>query len=167
MWVSFWIVHNAKPENRKITVDFSELQRRAWRANFFFLPAIWLVLFLPAWTLRYWQAWLYWLLYAALTVAGTTYLLKHDPKRVERRLSAGPTAEKEKTQKVIMVFASICFVLSLVIPGIDHHLHWSNVPPGSCCWVKPPCSWATASCSSWSGRTVMPPRQSGSIANSR
>ena len=109
-------------------MDLSELRRRAWRANSLFLPAMWLLLFLPAWTLRYWQAWLYWLLYAALTAAGTTYLLKRDPKLVERRLSVGPGAEKEKTQKIIMVFASICFVLSLVIPGIDHHLHWSAVP---------------------------------------
>ena len=107
----------------------TELRRRAWKALAIYLPSMWLLLFLPAWTLGYWQAWVYWLLYAALSVAGTRYLLEHDPKLVERRLAVGPGAEREKTQKIIMIFATACFVLTLSIPGIDHRLHWSSVPP--------------------------------------
>jgi protein-S-isoprenylcysteine O-methyltransferase Ste14 len=109
-------------------MNSAELRRRVWRANLFFLSAMWLVLFLPAWTLHYWQAWLYWLIYAALVLAGTAYLLERDPKLVERRLSVGPAAEKERSQKIIMVFASVVFVLTLIIPGIDHRLHWSDAP---------------------------------------
>ena len=102
----------------------ADLRRHAWRALALFLPAMWLLLFLPAWTLRYWQAWVYWLIYA-----GTHYLLKHDPKLLERRLAVGPAAEREKAQKIIMTVASACFILTLAIPGIDHRLHWSAVPP--------------------------------------
>jgi protein-S-isoprenylcysteine O-methyltransferase Ste14 len=109
-------------------MNSAELRRRVWRANLFFLSAMWLVLFLPAWTLHYWQAWLYWLIYAALVLAGTAYLLERDPKLVERRLSVGPAAEKERSQKIIMVFASVVFALTLIIPGIDHRLHWSDAP---------------------------------------
>jgi protein-S-isoprenylcysteine O-methyltransferase Ste14 len=106
----------------------AELRARAWRANGIFLPAMWLVLFLPAWTLHYWQAWLYWLIYAVGTTIGTEYFLKRDPKLVERRLAVGPAAEKEPRQKLIMSVASVIFILSLAIPGIDHRLHWSAVP---------------------------------------
>jgi protein-S-isoprenylcysteine O-methyltransferase Ste14 len=107
----------------------SDLRHPAWRANLLFLVGMWALLFPPAWTLRYWQAWVYWLIYAAMVVAGTHYFLKHDPKLVERRLAVGPGAERETTQKIIMTVALACFILSLIIPGIDHRLHWSAVPP--------------------------------------
>jgi protein-S-isoprenylcysteine O-methyltransferase Ste14 len=107
----------------------TDIRSRAWRANGLFLPAMWLVLFLPAWTLDYWQAWLYWLIYAVGTVIGTAYFLRRDPKLIERRLTIGPAAEKEPKQKLIMSAASIIFILTLVIPGIDHRLHWSDLSP--------------------------------------
>lgn len=109
-------------------MDAGELRARAWRANIFFLPAMWLVLFLPAWTLAYWQAWLYWLIYAAGTAVGTEYFIRRDPALVERRLAVGPAAEKEPRQKLIMTFASAIFILTLAVPGIDHHFHWSRAP---------------------------------------
>src|SRR5262245_54278230 len=70
-----------------------------------------LMLFLPAWTLRFWEAWIYWLLFSVLSVVVTLHILKHDPRLVESRLRAGPTAEREKSQKVIQR----C--------GLLHHLH--------------------------------------------
>ena len=68
----------------------TELRARACRANAFFLPAMWLTLFLPAWTLDYWQAWLYWLIYAVGTVIGTRYFLRRDPALIERQLRIAP-----------------------------------------------------------------------------
>jgi protein-S-isoprenylcysteine O-methyltransferase Ste14 len=105
------------------------LARRAWRANAGFLIALWVVLFVPAWTLHYWQAWLYWLVFAILQIAGTVYLLRRDPKLIERRLSAGPAAEQEASQKIIMTVASVCFALTFIVPGLDRHFGWSHVPP--------------------------------------
>lgn len=109
-------------------MDAGDLRRRAWRANIFFLPAMWVVLFVPAWTLNYWQAWLYWLIYVAGTAIGTEYFIRHDPALVQRRLAVGPAAEKEPRQKLIMSVASAIFIFTLAIPGIDHRLHWSNAP---------------------------------------
>jgi protein-S-isoprenylcysteine O-methyltransferase Ste14 len=43
-------------------------------------------------------------------------------------LSGGPTAEKEKPQKIIMLFASIGFVALLVVPALGHRFMWSSVP---------------------------------------
>jgi protein-S-isoprenylcysteine O-methyltransferase Ste14 len=109
-------------------MDVRDIRARAWRANAIFLPAMWVVLFLPAWTLDYWQAWLYWLIYAAGTLVGTEYFIRHDPKLVERRLAVGPAAEKEPRQKLIMTAASAIFIVTLIVPGIDHRLHWSELP---------------------------------------
>src|SRR5215469_17161600 len=58
----------------------------------------------------------------------TLYLEKHDPQLLKRRLSAGPTAEKETTQKIIMLFASIGFIALLVVPALDYRFQWSSVP---------------------------------------
>jgi cell division protein FtsW (lipid II flippase) len=54
-------------------------------------------LFLPAWTLRYWQAWLFLAVFISSALLITLYLMKNDPKLLQARVNAGPTAEKEKS----------------------------------------------------------------------
>jgi protein-S-isoprenylcysteine O-methyltransferase Ste14 len=58
----------------------------------------------------------------------TLYLIKNDPALLQRRMSGGPTAEKEATQRVIMFFASVGFIALLVVPALDHRFGWSTVP---------------------------------------
>jgi len=106
----------------------SDLKRRSLISLAKFQLGMAVLLFLPAWSLHYWQAWLYWVQYGVTTTATTVYFLEHDPKVVERRLAVGPKAETEPTQKIIMTVVSACFVLLIVIPGLDHHFHWSDVP---------------------------------------
>jgi len=89
---------------------------------------LWLALFLPSWSLDYWQAWAYWLVFLVSVTAITIYFLKQDQKLIENRLKTGPVAEKERGQKLIQTFASICFILLILIPSLDHRFHWSNVP---------------------------------------
>jgi len=83
---------------------------------------------LPAWTIYYPQAWIYLLVFAVTVILITIFLLKNDPKLLERRLKAGPAAEKEKQQKTIQSLASLFFVLIYVVSGFDYRFHWSNVP---------------------------------------
>jgi protein-S-isoprenylcysteine O-methyltransferase Ste14 len=87
------------------------------------------LLFVPAWTLDYWQAWTFLAVYFASSLAITIYLMKEDPKLLERRMSGGPTAEKEPTQKIIMVFASLGFIGLIVFPALDHRFAWSRTQP--------------------------------------
>jgi protein-S-isoprenylcysteine O-methyltransferase Ste14 len=87
------------------------------------------LLFGPAWTLDYWQAWTFLIVYFAASVAITVYLAKKDPELLRRRMSGGPAAEKEPVQKIIMSFASLGFIGLLVIPALDHRLAWSHMPP--------------------------------------
>jgi len=87
-----------------------------------------LLLFLPARTVHYWQAWLYLLVFTGSSVLLTLYLMRKDPALLRRRLSGGPTAETEPTQKLIMLFASIGFIALLVVPALDRCFGWSDVP---------------------------------------
>jgi protein-S-isoprenylcysteine O-methyltransferase Ste14 len=82
----------------------------------------------PAWTLDFWEAWLYLFVFATSAALITAYLWKHDPKLLERRVDAGPGAEKEKSQKLIQLLASIIFISLFIVSSLDHRYSWSNVP---------------------------------------
>src|SRR3974377_734935 len=56
------------------------------------------------------------------------YLMRHDPALLQRRLAAGPTAEKEPAQKIIMLMASLGFIATLVVPALDYRYSWSSTP---------------------------------------
>ena len=87
-----------------------------------------LFLFAPAWTFNFWQAWVYLSVFTTASALITIFLWKKDPKLLERRVNAGPTAEKEKKQKVIQVFASLAFIGLMILPSLDHRFSWSDVP---------------------------------------
>src|SRR5271170_2843830 len=86
-----------------------------------------IVLFAPAWTISYWQAWVYLAVFAGASALITAYLWKHDPNLLERRLNAGPAAEKGKSQKRIQSLASIAFLGEMILPSIDHRFAWSHI----------------------------------------
>jgi len=86
------------------------------------------VIFLPAWSLRFWQGWLFWLVFSALVWWITLYFLRHDPHLVEGRMQAGPKAEQQTTQKIIQALASLLAAALVIVPGLDHHFGWSSVP---------------------------------------
>jgi protein-S-isoprenylcysteine O-methyltransferase Ste14 len=87
------------------------------------------LLFVSAGTLDYWQAWLFLGIYMFLSLAMTVYLMKRDPKLLERRMSSGPAAEKEPAQKIIMLWMSLGFIGLLVVPALDRRFGWSRPPP--------------------------------------
>jgi protein-S-isoprenylcysteine O-methyltransferase Ste14 len=90
--------------------------------------ALWLALFLPAGSLDYWQGWTYWLLFMVCVSAISAYFMKKDTRLIDSRLKAGPVAEKEKGQKSIQAFASLFFILLVLVPSLDHRFQWSTVP---------------------------------------
>jgi protein-S-isoprenylcysteine O-methyltransferase Ste14 len=87
------------------------------------------LLFLPAGTLNFWQAWVFLAVFFGAALSITLYLIKYDPKLLEKRVAAGPTAEKLTTEKIIQTITSIWFIAMLVIPGFDRQFHWSVMPP--------------------------------------
>jgi protein-S-isoprenylcysteine O-methyltransferase Ste14 len=85
-------------------------------------------LFIPAGTIYYWQAWVFFIVFEASGQGLGAYFLVHDRKVLERRVEFGPTAEKEPAQKVISVLFLVGFVVMLIFPALDHRYGWSPVP---------------------------------------
>jgi protein-S-isoprenylcysteine O-methyltransferase Ste14 len=109
-----------------------DLDIRALKSGIIGLIALMALVFLPAGTFDYWQGWGFTAVFVGSTVGLTVYLAKHDPKLLERRLSAGPQAEQEPTQKIIMILAMLGFAALPIISALDWRFHWSPVPP----WVS-------------------------------
>jgi protein-S-isoprenylcysteine O-methyltransferase Ste14 len=84
-----------------------------------------LILFLPAGSLGYWQAWLFMgILFIPFLFAGS-YLVRHDPELLERRMRF---KEKELQEKKIIKISQLLFFIGFLIPGFDYRFGWSNVP---------------------------------------
>jgi protein-S-isoprenylcysteine O-methyltransferase Ste14 len=87
------------------------------------------LIFAGAGTVRYWQGWTFLFVYFAASLAITTDLMLRDPALLERRMSGGPFAERQPTQRIIMAIVSVCFIALIVIPGLDHRWGWSAMSP--------------------------------------
>lgn len=88
-----------------------------------------ILLFLPAWTLAYWQAWLFIVVFMVSANAIGVYLSLKDPVLLERRKRIGPAAEQSMAQKIIISLAILGNVALLVFCAFDHRFAWSPVPP--------------------------------------
>jgi|SRR5665811_1304956 len=104
------------------------LNIKAFGGLFFLFLVMAALLFLPAWTVHYWQAWFFLAVFGSSALAITVFLMKKDPKLLERRVYAGPTAEKETVQKILQFIASIGFAAILVVSALDYRFAWSHVP---------------------------------------
>lgn len=104
------------------------LNARAWLALAILAVVMGLLLFVSAGTARYWQAWVYLSIFFGAAALTTLYLMRNDPALLQRRMSGGPTAEKQPTQKFIMLCASLGFIALLIVPALDHRFAWSTIP---------------------------------------
>lgn len=86
---------------------------------------LFIVFFLPARTLRYWEAWIYIGILLSCAVSVIVYFLKHDPEFLKRRMR---TKEKIKTQKLIISLGWILFIPTFLVPGFDRYYGWSDIP---------------------------------------
>jgi protein-S-isoprenylcysteine O-methyltransferase Ste14 len=107
----------------------SQLNIKAFSGMLQLIVMLGLMIFLPAWTLDYWQAWILVAIFFACTLAVTLYLMKNDPKLLERRVKAGVGAEQERSQNIIQAFAALVFIAIFVVSALDHRFSWSTVPP--------------------------------------
>jgi protein-S-isoprenylcysteine O-methyltransferase Ste14 len=102
------------------------LEKRAALNVIVSVPLVWLLIFLPAGTARYWQAWL---LLAILVVSGvltSAYFWRRDRSLLERR---SRLAETEPAQKIIHSLIYALFLAILVVSALDHRLKWSAEIP--------------------------------------
>ena len=84
-----------------------------------------LLLFLPAWTIRYPGAWLFiGLLFIPMLIMGIVMLIKA-PKLLEKRLN---NKEKEKTQQGVIALSGLIFPVGFILSALDFRFSWSDVP---------------------------------------
>jgi len=107
------------------------LNAKAWLALGILALVMGLLLFVPAGTVDFWQAWVYLSIFMGASALITLYLMRKDPALLKRRMSGGPNAETRPAQKLIMLCASAAFIASLVVPGLDRRFGWSTVPLGA------------------------------------
>lgn len=83
------------------------------------------LLFLPAGSFLYINAWLFIaLLFAPMLLLGAVLLVKA-PKLLEKRLNA---KETEGAQKGVVAISGLMFVIGFVVAGLDYRFGWSHVP---------------------------------------
>ena len=83
------------------------------------------LLFLPAGTWCYTQAWLFIaLLFIPMTIMGV-WLYLFQPELLAKRLN---NKEKEKEQKSVVSFSGLMFIAGFVLCGLDYRFGWSVVP---------------------------------------
>jgi protein-S-isoprenylcysteine O-methyltransferase Ste14 len=107
----------------------NDLAKRALTALLRFQLLLAVLIFGPAFSLAYWQGWLYWLILLAGSLAITLYFLRHDRGLIERRMRAGPAAERRPHQKLIQALAALLGCAAIMVSALDHRLGWSTVPP--------------------------------------
>lgn len=81
------------------------------------------IIFLPAGSFRFWQAWIWWLGLLALMMFTAAFFLKKSPELLSRRMKF---KEKERTYKPPALLN--LYFLAFIIPGFDFRFHWSWVP---------------------------------------
>ena len=83
------------------------------------------VLFLPAGTLRYWNAWLLiGLLFIPMLIVGIILSISN-PNLLKRRLES---KEKETKQKEVILLSGVMFVLGFIIAGLNYQYRWNILP---------------------------------------
>ncbi len=83
------------------------------------------LLFLPAGTFDYWQAWLLIaILFIPMLFAGIVMMLKN-PKLLQKRLNAN---ERESEQKQVVALSGIMFLAAFVVAGLSIRFGWPMLP---------------------------------------
>lgn len=111
-----------------VSTTVTSLNRRAVIGLLQLLVILSLLIFVPAWTFRYWQGWVFLAVFFLSNAAMGFWLMKNDRALLERRIRAGPRNEQRLRQKIAQVLVTIAFCGVIVVPVLDHRFGWSRVP---------------------------------------
>lgn len=91
------------------------------------------LLFVPAGSFAYWNAWLFMgILFIPMFIAGLV-LIRKNPQLLQKRLDA---REKESEQKSVVALSGLMFLVGFIVAGLDWRFGWTYMPG----WV----AWAAA-----------------------
>lgn len=84
-----------------------------------------ILVFIPAGTLNYWNAWLLMgILFIPMLIVGIFLSIKN-PELLRKRLNA---KEKEAEQKSVILFSSLMFISGFIVAGLDYRYQWLILP---------------------------------------
>ena len=84
-----------------------------------------ILIFLPAWSFRFWQGWLLMgILFVPMFLAGIV-LLEKNPDLLRKRLEA---REEQMEQKKVIALSSLMFVAAFVLAGLNWRFGWLLLP---------------------------------------
>lgn len=90
------------------------------------------LIFIPAWSLHYWQGWLLMgILFVPMFIAGLIMLWKN-PELLQKRLNA---KEQEAEQKTVVKLSGLLFILAFVLAGLNWRFGWCLLPDWAV-WVS-------------------------------
>ena len=88
------------------------------------------LLFIPAGSLKYWQAWLLiCILFIPMFIAGLI-MMKKSPELLRKRLNA---REEEGEQKEVIFFSGLMFLAAFVLAGLNYRFGWLLLPKAVSC----------------------------------
>ena len=83
------------------------------------------LIFVPAWSLSYWQGWLLMgILFIPMLIAGLIMFVI-SPDLLRKRLNS---KEKEEEQKTVIILSIIMFILSFIVAGFNYRYNWILLP---------------------------------------
>lgn len=103
----------------------SKLLLQALAKFFCGLVIIGLLLFVPAGSLKYMQAWLFiGVLFVPMFIAGIIMIFK-SPELLKKRLNA---KEEESEQKAVLALSALMFLASFIVAGLNFRFGWIILP---------------------------------------
>ena len=89
------------------------------------LMLVGLLIFLPAGTFKYTNGWIFiGLLFIPVFIMGLLLFIK-EPDVLKKRLNG---KEKENTQKGVVAFSALIFLVGFIVAGLDFRFGWTYVP---------------------------------------
>ena len=84
-----------------------------------------LLLFIPAGTLNYWNAWLFiGILFVPMLIVGIILMIK-SPDLLRKRLNS---KEKESKQEILLLLSGVMFISGFVVSGLNYRFEWIILP---------------------------------------
>ena len=84
-----------------------------------------ILLFIPAGSFNYWNAWLFMgILFIPMFVVGILLMIKN-PALLKSRLDV---KEKEQEQKQVIIYSGLMFLLGFITAGLNYRFSWVTIP---------------------------------------
>ena len=86
---------------------------------------VFILLFIPAGTFNYWNAWLFiGLLFIPMFILGIILMIKN-PMLLKSRLDV---REKENEQKQVIIYSGLMFIFGFILAGLNYRFSWIMIP---------------------------------------